>query len=138
MADFDVEAAAEHLITDAAYVVHAAVAKELGLGGVHLTDAPAVTDYAAVRALAARGMLAPVELFEERKRREPRVFFPGDTVPAGVWTVAEGKDGRTTSPACSPGPRTVRFSPKVEVFVPTLTDFRAAVAGAEREEAGRG
>ncbi|MGW4525151.1 hypothetical protein [Amycolatopsis sp. NPDC004378] len=137
MPDFNVEAAAEQLITDAAYVVHAASAEELG---VSADGAPAPVDYAAVRALAARGMLAPVELFEERKRRAPRVFFPGDTIPGGVWTVAEGPDGRTTSPSCSPGPRIARFTPKLEVFMPTLPQFHAAVerARAEREEAGRG
>jgi hypothetical protein len=137
VADFDVEAAAEHLITDAAYVVHAASAKELG---VQSFGEPVPADYAAVRALAARGMLAPVELFEERKRREPRVFFPGETIPAGVWFVAEGQHGGVTTPALSRGDRTVRVSPKVEVFMPTGSEFRAAVARAraEREEAGRG
>lgn len=74
-----------------------------------------------------------------REVQPARVFFPGDTVPAGVWTVAEGV-GRVTSPNASTGPRVARFTPKLEVFVPTLSQFHAAVeqARTEREEARRG
>jgi hypothetical protein len=60
------------------------------------------------------------------------VFFPGDIVPAGVWTVAEGV-GRVTSPNASTGPRVARFTPKLEVAVPTLQQFQAAVARARAE-----
>lgn len=66
----------------------------------------------------------------------PRVFFPGETLPAGVWFVAEGKHGGVTTPTLSNGDRTVRVSPKLEVFVPTGEEFKAAVdrARAERGE----
>lgn len=79
--------------------------------------------------------LARIRAILDRPAPAPRVFFPGEQIPAGVWFVAEGNHNGITTPALSNGTRTVRVSPKLEVPVPTGEQFKAAVdwARAERE-----
>lgn len=77
---------------------------------------------------AAEAILAAAR---KATQREPRVWLPGDTVPAGVWVV----DGPVPDPRLVEEPEVVTEEwgwPVVEVLVP---DYAAAVAAEQSRRA---
>lgn len=81
-----------------------------------------------------REVLNRVRAILDRPAPAPRVWFPGDTVPADIWTVNHFGDVlRLGFDAQAPELR-------VEVPVPSPEEFQAAIdrARAEREETSRG
>jgi hypothetical protein len=66
----------------------------------------------------------------------PRVFFPGDTVPAGTWVM---NDSRTETRSIVGNPQhdwRVMFGPCVEIFgLPSPEEWQAAIDQAEADRA---
>lgn len=70
----------------------------------------------------------------DRPAPAARVFFPGDTVPAGTWVM---NDSRTETRSIVGNPQhdwRVMFGPCVEIFgLPSPEDWQAAIDRAEAE-----
>lgn len=72
----------------------------------------------------------------DREPPAPRVFFPGDTVPAGIWVM---NDSRTETRSIVGNPHhdwRVMFGPCVEIFgLPSPEEWQAAIDQAEADRA---
>ncbi|MFI6304311.1 hypothetical protein ACIBCH_20770 [Amycolatopsis thailandensis] len=93
--DFNVEHARNTVIDFAARTIHATISTEFGLtpGGE-----PAVVDVAAAQALARRGLLVPVELFDDREgeRAELEEWRSQTDHAKGAWVLSRIREALGT------------------------------------------